>query len=97
MFKVIYSDTTSMVKKYAEFAKFTVVIRFDRKDINDETAPSEAVQRMNKQVVYYRGEDDITDVVLQTLNKQYERIQSDRVLLSKVSSVPGDAGRAPIR
>jgi hypothetical protein len=73
MFKVIYADTTSMVKKYAEFAKFTVVIRFDRKDINDETAPSEAVQRMNKQVVYYRGEDDITDVVLQTLNKQYEQ------------------------
>jgi Skp family chaperone for outer membrane proteins len=72
MFKVIYADTTSMVKKYAEFAKFTVVMRFDRKDINDETAPNEAVQRMNKQVVYFRGEDDITDVVLQTLNKQYE-------------------------
>jgi len=72
MFKVIYSDTTSMVKKYAEFAKFTVVMRFDRKDINDETAPNEAVQRMNKQVVYYRIEDDITNVVLDTLNKQYE-------------------------
>ena len=72
MFKVIYSDTTNMVEKYAKFAKFTVVIRFDRKDINDETAPNEAVQRMNKQVVYYRTDDDITNVVLDTLNKQYE-------------------------
>jgi hypothetical protein len=27
---------------------------------------------MNKQVVYYRADDDITDVVLSTLNKQYE-------------------------
>jgi outer membrane protein len=72
MFKVIYADTTSMVKKYAEYAKYTVVIRFDRKDIDENTPPAEAVQRMNKQVVYYRADDDITDVVLSTLNKQYE-------------------------
>ncbi len=72
MFKVIYADTTSMVKKYAEYAKYTVVIRFDRKDIDENTAPAEAVQRMNKQVVYFRADDDITDVVLSTLNKQYE-------------------------
>ena len=72
MFKIIYADTTSMVKKYAEYAKYTVVVRFDRKDIDENTPPAEAVQRMNKQVVYYRSEDDITDVVLQTLNKQYE-------------------------
>jgi len=72
MFKVIYSDTTTMVKKYAEYAKYTMVVRFDRKDIDENTAPAEAVQRMNKQVVYYRADDDITDVVLQTLNKQYE-------------------------
>jgi outer membrane protein len=72
MFKVIYADTTSMVKKYAEYAKYTVVVRFDRKDIDENTPPNEAVQRMNKQVVYYRADDDITDVVLQTLNKQYE-------------------------
>jgi outer membrane protein len=72
MFKVIYSDTTSMVKKYAEYANYTVVVRFDRKGIDENTAPNEAVQRMNKQVVYHRTEDDITDVVLQTLNKQYK-------------------------
>lgn len=72
MFKVIYADTTEMVKRYAEYAKYTVVVRFDRKDIDENTAPAEAVQRMNKQVVYFRGEDDITDVVLKSLNKQYE-------------------------
>ncbi len=101
MFKVIYSDTTSMVKKYAEFAKFTVVIRFDRKDINDETAPSEAVQRMNKQVVFHRAEDDITDVVLQTLNKQYDTTGSARPTVTpgaiKGASATSDEGRAPSR
>ena len=72
MFKIIYAYTTMMVKKYAEYAKYTIVVRFDRKDIDENTAPAEAVQRMNKQVVYHRAEDDITDVVLSTLNKQYE-------------------------
>ena len=97
MFKVIYADTTNMVKKYAEFAKFTVVIRFDRKDINDETAPSEAVQRMNKQVVYYRGEDDITDVVLSTLNKQYESTNSPGASTPPVRRTSGPGPAAPAR
>lgn len=96
MFKVIYADTTSMVKKYAEFAKFTVVMRFDRKDINDETAPNEAVQRMNKQVVYYRGEDDITDVVLQTLNKQYEGSKGGNGNVQPVSGT-GDKSAEQVR
>ncbi len=90
MFKVIYSDTTSMVKKYAEFAKFTVVMRFDRKDISDETAPNEAVQRMNKQVVYFRGEDDITDVVLSTLNKQYEGSKGSAKPVREVNATEKD-------
>jgi len=76
MFKTIYADTTSMIRKYAEFADYTVVIRFDSKDIEDDTPPAEAVQRMNKQVVYHRGENDITEVVLQSLNKQYESSQT---------------------
>lgn len=71
MFKVIYSDTTKAVALYAEYAKYTIVLRFDRKDIDENTPPAEAVQRMNKQVVYHRGNDDITDTVLGYLNKQY--------------------------
>ena len=89
MFKVIYSDTTSMVKKYAEFAKFTVVIRFDRKDIDNDTPPAEAVQRMNKQIVYHRSDDDITKVVLDTLNKQYE--ESNGGTRAPVKPVSGTA------
>ena len=85
MFKVIYSDTTNMVKKYAEFAKFTVVIRFDRKDINDDTPPQEAMQRMNKQIVFHRVEDDITDVVLSTLNKKYEETAGSRAPVKPAS------------
>ena len=81
MFKEIYADTTAMIRKYAEWAEYTVVIRFDSKDIEDDTPPAEAVQRMNKQVVFYQPDNDITGVVLQSLNKQYE----------------GSAGKTPVR
>lgn len=96
MFKVIYADTTSMVKKYAEYAKYTVVIRFDRKDIDENTPPAEAVQRMNKQVVYYRAEDDITDVVLQTLNKQYQGSAAGNAGVIKQTGGSGSP-TAPVR
>lgn len=73
MFKTIYADTTSAVALYADYKKYTVVIRFDRKGIDENTAPQEAVQRMNKQVVFHRAEDDITDTVLKYLNSEYEK------------------------
>lgn len=73
MFKTIYADTTNAVTLYADYKKYTVVLRFDRKGIDENTPPQEAVQRMNKQVVFYRAEDDITDTVLKYLNSEYEK------------------------
>jgi len=73
MFKIVYSDTTALVSQYAEYFKYTVVVRFDRKEIDDNTPPAEAVQRMNKQIVYHRTQDDITDRVLQVLNERYTK------------------------
>jgi len=97
MFKVIYADTTSMVKLYAEYAKFTVVMRFDRKDIDENTAPNEAVQRMNKQVVYHRTEDDITDIVLSSLNKKYAPETGGKPSVIAPVSGSRDGGKAAIR
>ena len=93
---MIYADTTSMVKLYAEYAKFTVVMRFDRKDIDENTAPNEAVQRMNKQVVYHRTEDDITDIVLSSLNKKYAPETGGKPAVTPVSG-SRDGGKAAIR
>jgi Skp family chaperone for outer membrane proteins len=73
MFKIVYSDTTTLVSQYAEYFKYTIVVRFDRKDIDENTPPAEAVQRMNKQIVYHRTQDDITDRVLQVLNERYTK------------------------
>ena len=96
MFKVIYADTTNMVKLYADYQGYSVVMRFDRKDIDENTAPNEAVQRMNKQVVYHRTEDDITDIVLSSLNKKYAPETGGKPQIAPVSG-SRDGGKATIR
>ncbi|MEZ6062757.1 MAG: OmpH family outer membrane protein [Planctomycetaceae bacterium] len=72
MFKVIYSDVTQAVTLGAQHMKFTVVMRFNRKEIDDSTSPAEAVQTMNKTILYFQPENDMTDSVLKYLNNRYE-------------------------
>lgn len=85
MFKIIYGDVTSAVTKYAEFAKFTHVMRFNRKGIDDSTSPQEAVQTMNKTFIYWNKDNDITDMVLNFLNKQYAATAAGKSRVRTVS------------
>lgn len=89
MFKTIYGDVTAAVTKYAEYAKFTHVMRFNRKGIDDTTSPQEAVQTMNKTFIYWNKSNDITDMVLNFLNKQYAQVGGQ----SKVRTASGVQGR----
>lgn len=86
MFKVIYGDVTAAVTKYAEWAKFTHVMRFNRKGIDDSTSPQEAVQTMNKTFIYWNKDNDITDMVLKYLNSNYAKAAVGQ---SKVRTVSG--------
>jgi len=85
MLKTIYGDVSKMVSNYAEYADFTVVLRFNRKGIDDEMQPQEAIQLMNKNIIFHRKKSDITDAVLSQLNKIYAS-QSDRTPARNVSS-----------
>lgn len=73
MFKVIYNDVTAAVKLYAEYAKYDHVMRYNRKGITETMNPQEAVQTMNKTFIYTNGQSDITQVVLDYLNKNYKK------------------------
>lgn len=70
IYHTVYQDVTAAVTKYAEYYKYTLVIRFSRDDLDPEN-PSQLMQGMNRQVVYHRADDDITDSVLEYLNKKY--------------------------
>jgi outer membrane protein len=67
----VYNEVSSMVEKYAVHFKYTLIMRFNREDLDTEN-PQALLQGMNRQVVYYRADDDITTPVLESLNKRFE-------------------------
>jgi Skp family chaperone for outer membrane proteins len=73
IYKAIYMESTEAVSKYADYYKYTLVLRFNRADIGENDNAQEVISGMNKQVVYYRPEHDITDAVLKYLNDRYSR------------------------
>lgn len=68
----VYNEVSKTVEKYAVHYKYTLIMRFNREDLETDN-PQALLQGMNRQVVYYRGDDDITTPVLEALNKQYKR------------------------
>jgi Skp family chaperone for outer membrane proteins len=73
MLKVIYSDVSKMVGLYARHAEYSLVLRFNSKGVEDEMQPKQAIQAMNRNVIYHEKGNDITEVVLSQLNKQYKK------------------------
>lgn len=71
IYLTVYQEVTDTVSKYAQHKSYTLVIRFNRDELDTDN-PQNLIQGMNRQVVYYRGDDDITDTVLNALNKRYE-------------------------
>ena len=66
----VYNETSGAVEKYAKYHKYTLIIRFNREELDTEN-PQNLLQGMNRQVVYHQSEDDITPSVLEFLNRKY--------------------------
>jgi len=76
IYKQVYLETQDMVEKYAQHFSYTLVMRFNRSSVEDAENPQEVIQSMNRQVVFHRNGDDITDAVLRALNQSYQTKQS---------------------
>ncbi len=72
IFEDVYLEVTDVIKKYAEYFNFTMVIRFNSEQI-DADSPQQLTQGLNKLVLYHRPQDDITQPVIDFLNKQYAK------------------------
>ena len=70
IFQDIYVDSVGVVKLYAEHFKFSMVMRFNSAEL-DKTNPSSLANGLNKLVIYHRPQDDITDAVIDYLNRRY--------------------------
>ena len=73
IYKSVYMEVADAVREYAKYYKYTLVIRFNRKNVGASEAPGDIVQGMNRQVVYFQDRDDITDKVLRYLNNNYRK------------------------
>ena len=70
IYKTIYLESADVVKKYAEYYSYTLVIRYNGSKL-DSADPKTLIQSLNRQVVYHRTEDDISDSVIEFLNRKY--------------------------
>ena len=72
IYRTVYLEVAEAVEKYAEYYKYTLVIRFNRDGVDDTQKTAEVVNRMNRQIIYHREEDDITTSILDYLNRRYQ-------------------------
>jgi Skp family chaperone for outer membrane proteins len=70
IYHTVYMDVHDLVEKYAKHYKYTLVMRFSREELDTENA-QKLIEGMNRQVVYYREDDDITDEVTDVLNRSF--------------------------
>ena len=71
MYKTVYEEVSHLVQQYALAKKYTLVLRYQRETEEEGDDASKIVNRLNQLVVYHQPGDDITDAVLEYLNRPY--------------------------
>ncbi len=71
IYKEVYLEVVGAVGQYAKYYNYDVIVRFSRNAVDETNNAQELIQNMNKQVVWHNSGIDITDQVLDYLNKQY--------------------------
>jgi len=84
IYKTIYLEVSDAVEKYARHFNFTLVLRFSADELSGQENPEDVMRGLNRQVVYYRPSEDITDAICTFLNGRYQR----------TASVPADGAGA---
>ncbi len=98
IYKTIYLEVTDVVQQAAEAYHYTLIIRFNRQSLEEADDPRKVIQTMNQLVVDYREEDDITDSVLDYLNKRYSaanKTPSKTSSPTRTSRTPSSGGTRP--
>lgn len=75
VFEKTYVEVTNVVGIYAKHFGFTMIIRFNSEPLDTEN-PQKLASGLNKLVVFHRPQDDITDAVVEYLNRQYGKTRT---------------------
>jgi len=73
IFEQVYVESRDVIKLYSEHFKYTLVLRFNSQSLDPENKnPQGIANSLNKLVVYHRQQDDITEAVVEYLNRRYK-------------------------
>lgn len=91
IYKTVYMEVQDAVQKYAKYYKYTLIIRFNRQDVGAAENPQEIISSMNRQVVYYREQDDLTNPILNFLNDEFKKSSAGTPAAAPKSAARGAA------
>jgi outer membrane protein len=90
IYKTVYLEVAQSVEQYSKHYKYTLIMRFNRAPVETAENPQEIIQSMNRQVVYYRTQDDITDQILGYLNEQFKANGGSAATATKPATAAGN-------
>lgn len=67
-YHTVYQEVQGAVKTFAEHFGYTVVLRFNREE-PDGNDPQKVIQGLGRQIVFHKADDDITDGVVEFINR----------------------------
>lgn len=70
VYKTVYLEVMAVVREVANEQKLTIVFRFDRTSIADVDGKENIVKVLNRQVLFHRVENDMTDEIVERLNSK---------------------------
>jgi outer membrane protein len=76
IYKTIYLEVEDAVQRYASYYQYTLILRFNRQTVDEAEKPQDIINGMNRQVVFFRPQDDITNSILDHLNGEWRKLQS---------------------
>lgn len=76
IYKTVYVEVERHVEQYSKYYDYALVLRFNREQVNSAENPRAIMNGLNRQVVYFRQRDDITDPILSFLNDQWDKQQA---------------------
>ena len=72
IFETVYVEASDVISRYAKHFNYTLVLRFNSEQI-DADNPQKLANGLNKLVLFNRPQDDITDPVVEALNREFAK------------------------
>jgi len=71
LYKKLYLEVEDVVKVYSKHYHYTLVLRFNREDLLDTETSDEILSGVDRRIMYYRLQDDITGPIVTYLNETW--------------------------